>query len=124
MKDGVLVAALNDVRSASYLRQSAGDARFFYQDLCTATSAGDIRLLPYCNQNYDNITVFDTIAGNQLFYNQITGELKMILLSSDTGACIHIDEHIVEFFNRIQGAYGFSDADDSFADFGLLIDTK
>lgn len=124
VKDGVLVSAFNDMKSASYLQQRAGDTFVKREELCTAISFNNIYILPLRCHGADDIPLFDTIAGSQFFFNQITGELKMNLLSSITGAQIHIDEHIVSFINRIEYAYAFDDVDADNGEYGLLVEMR
>ncbi len=124
VKDGVLVSAFNDMKSASYLKQSAGDTFVNHEELCTAISFDNVCIAPFRCHGVDDIPLFDTIAGSQFFFNQITGELKVNLLSSITGAQIHIDEHIVSFINRIECAYAFDDVDADNGEYGLLVEMR
>lgn len=122
IKNGVLHSAFNDVKSASYLSQTAGDTVIVADNLNTTLDFHNIYIDPLRQNIERNIPLFDAIGGDQVYYNQITGELFMNLLSTESATTILINEQIVNFFDKIECAVAFNDATDMAANsYGLLI---
>lgn len=102
IKDGVLLSAFNDIRSASYLSQTAGDTIIVADNLRAMIDSHNVLVSP-CNENAaEGLPLFDAISGSQFYYNQITGDLYMHLLSTASGTSILINEHILKLFNKIE----------------------
>lgn len=122
IKNGILISAFNDIKSASYLSQTAGDTAIVADNLNTMLDFHNIYIDPQRQNVGPNLPVFDAIGGNQFYYNQITGELFMNLLSTSSGTTIFINEHLVDFFDRVECAVVFNNTSGmNTNDYGLLI---
>lgn len=85
----------------------------------------NIYIDPRCQNIERNLPLFDAIGGNQFYYNQITGELFLNLLSTSSGTTILINEHIVDFFDKIECAVVFNNTTDmNTNDYGLLVNLE
>lgn len=125
IRDGVLLSAFNDIKTASYLHQTAGDTEFNAEKLCTTIDFDKIVMAPCCTIIDKETPMYDLIAGNQFLYNQVTGELSLDLLATALGSHVCINDHIVNLFNKVECAYTPESSASSMSDnYCLLINLE
>lgn len=125
IKEGILLSGFNDIRIASYLAQTAGDTVIIADELRAILNFNNVIISP-CKKNTETeLPLFDTIIGNQVYFNQTTGDLYMNLFSSSSGEAIVINEGIVDFFNKVECSVLYIDNADRKRDsYGLIVNLE
>ncbi len=126
IKNGELISGINDIRTASYLKQHAGDTSLVVDSRCSIVNIEKVYISPIEQIVFDGIPVYDKFLGNQVLFNQLTGEIKFTIGTDDNSRFIHIEENIISLINKIQCSVYFDNEEKKYTEYeyGLLIDLK